>query len=80
MVERFNDRISHVLNTNRFESGVGLGQTLDRYVWLYNHHVPQKALNQHTPAQALKRWQSTLPELLTKQVRDRQGPGSWASG
>ena len=74
MVERFNGRISHVLNTNRFESGEGLEQTLGRYVWLYNHHLPQKALNHETPIQALKRWQSTHPELFAKQVRDRPGP------
>jgi len=78
MVERFNGRISHVLNTNRFESGEGLEQTLDRYVWLYNHHLPQKALNHETPLQALKRWQSTHPELFVKQVRDRPGPDTIA--
>jgi transposase InsO family protein len=59
MVERFNGRISHVLNTNRFESGEDLEQTLTRYIWLYNHHLPQKALNHETPVLALKRWQST---------------------
>lgn len=74
MVERFNGRISHVLNTNRFESGEGLEQTLGRYVWLYNDHLPQKALNHETPVQALKRWQSTRPELFIKQARDRPGP------
>jgi transposase InsO family protein len=74
MAERFNGRISHVLNTHRFDSGEDLEQTLARYVWLYNHHVPQKALNHETPVQALKRWQSTHPELFVKQVRDRPGP------
>jgi transposase InsO family protein len=71
MVERFNGRISHVLNTNRFESGEGLEQTLDRYVWLYKHRMPQKALNHETPIQALKRWQSTHLKPFVKQVRDR---------
>jgi transposase InsO family protein len=74
MAERFNGRISHVLNTHRFDSGEDLEQTLARYVWLYNHHVPQKALNHETPVQALKRWQSNHPELFVKQVRDRPGP------
>ena len=76
MVERFNGRISHVLNTNRFESGESLEQTLERYVWLYNHHLPQKALNHETPIQALKRWQSTHPELFVKRAHDRPGPDS----
>jgi hypothetical protein len=52
-------------------------QTLARYVWLYNHHVLQKALNHETLVQALKRLQSTHPELFVKQVRDRPGPDSF---
>jgi transposase InsO family protein len=61
MAERFNGRVSQVLNTHRLESAEDLARTLARYVWLYNHHLPQKALNQETPIQALKRWQSTPP-------------------
>ncbi len=46
------------------------------YVWLYNHNLPQKALNRETPIQALKRWQSTHPELFAKKVQDRPEPDS----
>ena len=44
MVERFNGRISAVLATHHFDSAEALETTLKRYVWLYNHHLPQKAL------------------------------------
>ena len=74
MAERFNGRVSQVLNTHRFESGEDLERTLAHYVWLYNHHLPQKALNHETPIQALKRWQSTHPELFVKKAQDRPGP------
>jgi len=74
MVERFNGRISQVLNTHRFHSGEELVATLLRYIWLYNQHLPQKALNHETPIQALKRWSSSHPELFLRQVRDRAGP------
>ncbi len=48
MVELFNSRIADVLKTNRFTSGVDLEQTLMRYVTLYNHQIPQSALNSKT--------------------------------
>ena len=44
MVERFNGRIAEVLATRRYDSAQDLETTLLRYVWLYNHHLPQKAL------------------------------------
>tara|TARA_R110002020_G_scaffold76110_16_gene193220 strand:- start:765 stop:920 length:156 start_codon:yes stop_codon:yes gene_type:complete len=37
-------RISDALATRRYISGDNLEQTLKRYMWLYNHHIPQKAL------------------------------------
>lgn len=61
MAERFNERVSQVLNTHRLGSAEDLARTLARHVWLYNPHLPHKALNQETPIQALKRWQSTHP-------------------
>lgn len=45
MVARFNGRISDVLATRRI-------QTLKRYSWLYNHHIPQKALHHQSPIAA----------------------------
>lgn len=31
-------------------------ETAHRYVTHYNHHLPQKALNAQTPAQAIQDW------------------------
>lgn len=74
MVERFNGRISDVLATHRFDSRQALEQTLKRYSHLYNHHIPQKALNHRTPVQTLKDWQASHPELFIRQVRNHPGP------
>lgn len=41
------------VNTHRFHSGEDLAQTLERYVWLYNQHLPQLALQHRTPIQAM---------------------------
>lgn len=76
MVERFNGRISDVLATRRYESGVDLEQTLTRYNWLYNHHVPQKALHHQSPISVMKEWQIKRPELFNKQVINHAGPDS----
>jgi len=74
MVERFNGRISEVLASHRFDSRADLENTLKRYCHLYNHHIPQKALRQRTPIQALKDWQQSHPELFVRQVRNHPGP------
>lgn len=37
-------------------SGADLAATLARYLWLYNHGIPQKALGHLTPVAALKQW------------------------
>jgi len=44
MGERFNRRISKVLATTRFDCSQDLETTLVRYVYLYNQHIPQRAL------------------------------------
>ena len=74
MVERFNGRISDVLATRRYTSGEDLEQTLKRYCWLYNHHIPQKALHHQSPIAAMKEWQAKRPELFTKRVVNHTGP------
>lgn len=74
MVERFNGRIAQVLRTHRFNSAEDMETTLHRYVWLYNQHLPQKALGHETPVQALKRWRGSHPQLFTKSVRNHPGP------
>ena len=74
MVERFNGRIAEVLATTRFDSSASLEATLKRYAYLYNHHIPQKALGHQAPISALKDWQAKRPELFHKQVRNHPGP------
>lgn len=73
MVERFNGRISDVLNTHRFNSSLDLAQTLMRYATLYNHHLPQSALKSKTPIQAMKDWHFSNPELFHRRPYDRPG-------
>ncbi len=43
MVARFSGRIADVLKTHRFNSRDDMQQTLQRYVALYNHQLPQSA-------------------------------------
>ena len=77
MVERFNGRVSDVLATTRFNSSEELEQTMQRYGYLYNQHIPQRALGHKTPVEALKVWQKTNPELFRKQVRNHAGPDTY---
>lgn len=74
MVERFNGRLEQVLHSHHFSSADDLEATLHRFVWLYNHQLPQKALNHEAPVQALKRWQISHPHLFSKTVRNHPGP------
>ncbi len=74
MVERFNGRISDVLRTHHFDSSEDLEATLRRYVHLYNHHIPQRALGHRTPIDTLKAWQIERPDLFVKQVYNHPGP------
>jgi transposase InsO family protein len=68
MVERFNARISELVQQTQFASAEALRQTLENYLKLYNHHIPQKALGHITPISALKYWYKIKPELFTKRV------------
>jgi len=55
MVERFNGRINELLQQTRFDSHANLQATLMSYLKLYNHHIPQRALDAKTPTLALKK-------------------------
>jgi transposase InsO family protein len=77
MVERFNGRIAEVLQTHHFASTEDLEATLHRYVNLYNHHIPQKALNHQSPVQRMKEWQSSHPHLFRKKVYHLAGLDSY---
>jgi hypothetical protein len=73
MVERFNGRISDIVDQTRYGSAAELESTLRNYVKIYNHNIPQRALKLQTPVQALKEWQATRPELFTKRVHNQAG-------
>jgi hypothetical protein len=73
MVERFNGRISDIVNQTRFGSAAELESTLRNYVKIYNHNIPQRALKHQTPTQALKDWQEKRPHLFVKRVYNQAG-------
>ena len=79
MVERFNRRIAEVTQQTRFASAAELETTLERYVTLYNHHIPQRALNHQTPIQALQEWQKKKPDLFVKDVYNLTGLDTWVA-
>lgn len=68
MVERFNGRNSEVLATTRCDAAQSLEETLSRYVRLYNHHIPLRALGHISPVQELKDLQEKGPELFKRKV------------
>src|SRR5690606_21110767 len=71
MVERFNRRIGEVVAQTRFASAQELKETLLNYLQIYNHHIPQKALNHKTPVQVLEECQENKPELFKKYLHDQ---------
>ena len=73
MVERFNGRISEIVNQTRFTSEAELEETLMHYLSTYNHLIPQRTLKHQTPIQALKTWHSEKPELFVKKVYKQPG-------
>ena len=75
MVERFNGRISDILQTHHFNSSLDLEQTLLRYVALYNQQLAQTALRNKTPMQEMKEWYLFNPHLFKKVADDRGGGG-----
>jgi len=72
-IERFNGRISDVLNTHHFNAAQDLEQTLLRYVAIYDHQFPQSALKSKAPIQAMKDWYASHPHLFNKRHYDRTG-------
>jgi transposase InsO family protein len=78
MVERFNGRISELLKQTRFGSAEELEKTLLSYLVIYNHHIPQRAINHQTPLQAVQKWQKDKPELFVKKDYDQAGLDSYS--
>jgi hypothetical protein len=64
MVERMNGRIQEVLQQTRFHSANQLETALMCYLTVYNHHIPQRALNHQTPVQALEEWSHKKPDAI----------------
>lgn len=79
MVERFNGRISEVIAQTRFRSAAELEATLTAYVRTYNTQIPQRALDHRSPAQALKQWRASHPQLFKKRIHDHPGLDSYAA-
>jgi hypothetical protein len=73
MVERLNGRIGDVLQTHRFNCGIDMNPTLLRYVEFYNHQLPQSALQNRTPLQAMRQWHESYPELFNKRTYNCPG-------
>lgn len=78
MVERFNGRREQVLRSHHFNSAEDLEKALLRYVWLYNQHLPQKALNHEALIQTMKRLHQSHPHLFQKSVRNHPRPDTQA--
>ncbi|BAY52117.1 putative transposase [Thermostichus vulcanus NIES-2134] len=82
MVERFNGRIAEILRAERFASAADLQETLTRYLWAYNHRIPQRALGHMTPVEKLRWWQTDRPNLFVSRVDNVAGldkPGDAAT-
>jgi len=79
MIKHFNGRIADVLRTHRFDSTASLQAILKRFVYLYNHHIPQKGLLNKTPLQMLKQWRAQKPHLFKKNPCNHPGPDTYQS-
>ena len=73
MVERFNGRISEIVNQTRFRSVADLDDTLTHYLSTYNNLIAQRALKHQTPIQALQNWRSDKPDLFMKRINKQPG-------
>jgi transposase InsO family protein len=73
MVERFNGRITELIEQTRFASAAELEATLTAYCKTYNHHIPQRALKHLSPVQALQKWQVEKPHLFKHAVHKQAG-------
>jgi transposase InsO family protein len=71
MVERFNGRIEAVLQSHHVRSAENLETTLYRYAWLCNQQLPQSALGNNLPSQAIT--DGHKPQLFRKQPYDLPG-------
>jgi len=73
MIERFNGRIADVLRTHRFDSTASLQTTLKRFVYLYNHHIPQKVYTTKRPSKYSNIGTLKNPPFSKKNPRNHPG-------
>jgi len=73
LVERFNGRISEVVQQTQFKSAAELEATLTAYCKTYNHHIPQRSLDHRSPVEALQAWQVSKPHLFKRAVYKQAG-------
>jgi len=74
LVERFNGRVSEVLASVHLRNREELEATLSRYRRLYNHQIPQKALDGRTPVEVLKQHYESNPDCFHRAPRKLPGP------
>jgi transposase-like protein len=77
MIERFNGRVAEVLKTTTFASARHLETTLQRYLHLYNQHIPQKNLGHVTPIAKLQEYYRIKPKLFQKKPINHPGPDNY---
>lgn len=63
---RFKARLDQVLDTERFVPGLDMCHLIEHYARLYNHRLPQAALQSRTPIQAMKDWYQRDPHLFKR--------------
>ena len=51
--ERFNGRISDLVNRSRFASAADLDDTLNQYMTTHINHIPERALTHQSPIQVI---------------------------
>ena len=71
MAERFNGRVSEVIQQTRFASAHELEASLTHYVNTYNHPILQRSLNHISSVQALKKSQPDKPLVFVKRFFNR---------
>jgi len=64
IMERFNDRVSHIINTICFKHSADLEQTLLTYVLTYNMLLPQRTLSGRIPLETVKNCYKIHPEYF----------------
>jgi|GEM_PF-3940411 len=73
MVERFNGRISEIPKNTQFDSRESLEETLIHYIYIYDNHILQRALDHVASVDAIKKWQEKRPELFKMDVYNHPG-------